>query len=77
MSEPDYEDDIVFKPEMSWEEFKEWAKEKSDSCEEIKPYSIKVCSLFFSKSGAIYSDITIISENRTPAQMKAILENLL
>lgn len=77
MPQPDYKDDLVFKPEMSWEDFVKWVKEKSDNCEEIKPYLIKVCSLFFGESGVIYSDITIISEKRTPAQMKAILENLL
>lgn len=81
MSQPEHEDDLVFKPEMSWGDFCEWAKQHIShlyvSDNELCFWNVD-CDVVFKKDGTVTVDCGgTLATNRTPAQMKAILENLL
>ena len=74
---PDYENDLAFKPALSWEELCEYAESKgaiiSDTYFEIENLR------FHKEGGIIYSDevgYRFISKNRSYEQMKNIIDNL-
>lgn len=84
---PDYEDDLVFPPTITWTELVEWAKE-IDGVEIYDNYCIIANDLEFFDTGDIYLHvdtydidgnlvIPCIAVNRTPEQMKIVLENLI
>jgi hypothetical protein len=78
---PDYENDIVFKPELSWEELCEWAVKELNAMEF---FSVMTGSKKFLWRGLEFSDIGIIKQsngcllakNKTPEQMKTIIQAL-
>ncbi len=49
---PDYENDLAFKPPMSWADLKRYAREKGGVAKE----SIYICKLEFDEDGGIYLD---------------------
>jgi hypothetical protein len=71
---PDYENDIVFKPAMTWRDLCEYAKRKNAY---IWKKNINLNNLSFSADGKIKtSDYEIVAENRTYEQMKTIIQAL-
>ena len=80
--EPDYKDDLVFEPKMTWEEFVEKYGDGDDDVVYIKTNSYTTVS--FWKDGDISVSLLergvsariCIVENRTPEQMKTIIEAL-
>ncbi len=74
---PDYENDIVFKPELSWEELCEYAKSKQL---DIVNYKDGLCfircnGVILLKNNRILAS-GVITENRTYEQMKTIIQAL-
>ena len=75
--EPDYKDDLVFEPKMTWEELCEWAKDNYDEAIIImNPELINIGYVQFRKTGEIIHDFVIINNHRTYEQMKTIIEAL-
>lgn len=72
---PDYENDLVFKPAMTWEELCEYAKEKRAL---IGENWFNCVNLFFHKDGSIYSSDNedCIGRNVSYERMKNIIDNL-
>jgi hypothetical protein len=71
---PDYENDIVFKPELTWKELCEYAKSKGAF---IWEKTIHLDNLCFSADGNIETaDYDIVAEHRTYEQMKTIIQAL-
>lgn len=73
---PDYEDNLVFPPTITWTEFVEWAKSIKGA--EVYESYIVIDDLQFTKVGEIwvYMEDYKLVENRTPAQMKTIIKAL-
>lgn len=81
---PDYKEDLAFKPELTWEELCD--KYNSDDNDDflINKYLSKEVRMSFWRDGDLfihYGNGSIetgfrIAENKTPAQMKAIIEAL-
>lgn len=71
----DYKD-LAFKPELTWEELKGYAKQNKL----YRPHATRddffIGSMFFRYNGEIRANGIIIAENKTPAQMKTIIEAL-
>ena len=65
---PDY-DNLAFKPELTWEELCEWAVKETNA----KEYFSLMTGI---KSFEIKETSTVLAENKTPAQMKTIIEAL-
>ena len=72
---PDYKNDIVFKPELKWEDLCEYAESKGAT---VNKDSFLIKGLVFCKNGAIgyMNSIMTISRNRSYEQMKTIIEAL-
>lgn len=78
-NEPDYKDNLVFEPKMTWEEFCQYVKENV-ICEETD-IAVRVSfwagSLVFYKNGKIKdTEGYKLAEDRTYEQMKTIFEAL-
>lgn len=79
---PDYENDLAFKPAMTWEELCEWVKKFKELTCITWQYIEFNNSLMFYEDGGIYQITgnpeydTTIAINRTPEQMKNIIDNL-
>lgn len=76
----DYENDLAFKPAMTWEELCEYAK-SLDKDVFIGSDYFNLYGLNFKEEGNItfelgYDDIYFIATNRTYEQMKNIIDNL-
>lgn len=75
----DYEnyDNLAFEPKMTWEELKEFAS-KNETYKEHPNDNFFMLGrdLYFYKNGAVSTCDYVLAENRTPEQMKAIIENL-
>ena len=73
----DYENDLAFKPAMTWEELCEYAKSKGA---EIIRDDLKINKLYFEKNGDIivyrYGEPFFFAKHRTYEQMKNIIDNL-
>ena len=78
---PDY-DNLAFKPELTWEELCEWAVKETNAKEY---FSLMTGIKSFEFRGLEFSDVgtvkiketsTVLAENKTPAQMKTIIEAL-
>lgn len=77
---PDYNDNLAFKPELTWEELCEWAKEKKYQAD-FKLDAIvlrNVVALTMAGDVLINAKTCLvqIADNRTPEQMKTIIEAL-
>jgi hypothetical protein len=79
---PDYENDIVFKPELTWEELCEWAVKELNAMEF---FSVMTGSKSFELRGLEFNDLgiikiketgSILAKNKTPEQMKTIIQAL-
>lgn len=83
---PDYENDIVFKPELTWEELFKWAKKKGlEQGNENYPRSIFIpatedtTEIHFYEDGYISiwdEEELTISTGRSYEQMKTIIQAL-
>ena len=81
--EPDYKDDLVFEPKMTWEELVEKYGCEGDEDLFFKSIDGNNCISFW-KDGQIviiysyngYESRIILAENKTPEQMKTIIEAL-
>ena len=80
---PDYNDNLVFTPTITWSDLVEWVKE-IDGVEIYNNYCIIAYDLEFFDTGHVDTYdidgnlvIPCIAVNRTPEQMKIILENLI
>ena len=73
---PDYENDLAFKPAMTWGDLKEFAKQNKLYAPHVTRDDFFVGVLFFRSNGEIRANGTIIAENRTYEQMKNIIDNL-
>ena len=82
---PDYENDLAFKPAMTWEDLVRWLKKEFsqkliEDGETISMYSndfFLINNMCFAKCGNILTDgRCYIAENKTPEQMKTIIEAL-
>lgn len=65
---PDYENDLVFKPELSWEELKKeaekiWKGNIIGCSPEMFGIPLERCTMYFRKSGMIDVEFTIGQEN--------------
>ena len=81
----DYNEDLVFEPKMTWEELCEWIRKEFsqkliDSGETLNMYSrdfFFINNMMFVSCGNILTDgRRYIAENKTPEQMKTIIEAL-
>ena len=85
---PDYGDNLVFEPEMTWEELVEWVKKSVDK-DNICIHNeggyineeIQIEKFIFTRTGCIYFENfdyedEIVFENRTPENMQAIIKAL-
>lgn len=77
-NQPDYKDNLVFEPKMTWEELCEQYKDKIElgyfkSWFDIDYNDARVT---FYNSGDIVVNGVTIAELRTPEQMKTIIEAL-
>ena len=78
---PDY-DNLAFKPELTWEELCEWAVKEMNAKEYFSLMtgikSLEFRGLEFSDVGIvkIKETSTILAKNKTPTQMKTIIEDL-
>lgn len=76
---PDYENDLAFKPALSWEELCEWAKSKEIEVYK-SPYDdferIDYAGLSCFKDGSMTFAYETFAQNRTYEQMKNIIDNL-
>lgn len=82
-NEPDYKENLVFEPKMTWEELV-----KKYGCEDDDDFFFKSMGgdkyFSFYKDGQIvvmytyngYESRIILAENKTPEQMKTIIEAL-
>lgn len=73
---PDYNDNLAFEPEMTWEDLVEWAKEfckQQKLGASIYPDAFIIQSLTFDRSGDIEQCRV---KNRTPRQMQTIIKAL-
>ena len=87
---PDYNDNLAFEPEMTWEDLIEWVRKCR---EEYNDFNVYICdediyakNLTFCSDGHIYVDesclgdeITVIpcvTSERTPRQMQTIIKAL-
>lgn len=75
-------EDLTSKPELTWEEFCEWAVKEMNAKEY---FSLMTGIESFEFRGLEFSDIgivkiketsTVLAKNKTPAQMKTIIEVL-
>lgn len=82
---PDYENDLVFMPELTWEELCEWVRKDFsqkliDGGETLNMYSKEfffINNMMFINGGNVLTNgRCYIAENKTPAQMKTIIEAL-
>lgn len=81
---PDYENGIVFKPELEWEELCEWVRSKAtkliEKGESLSMYSddfFLINSMFFGKNKKILTaGREYIAENVSYERMKNIIDNL-
>lgn len=77
---PDYENDLAFKPELTWEELREWVKDKIEPEFEYPKswFEIEIgeATATFWCDGDIVIEGAIIANNKTPAQTKTIIEAL-
>lgn len=73
---PDYDNDIVFKPAMTWGDLKEFAKQNKLFAPHVTRDDFFIGVLFFRSNGEIRANGTIITENRTYEHMKNIIDNL-
>jgi hypothetical protein len=76
---PDYENDIVFKPELTWKELCEWANSKGikvykSPYDDFKRIDYEGLSCF--KDGSMTFDYETFAEHRTYEQMKTIIQAL-
>lgn len=69
---PDYEDNLVFEPEITWEDLCRYAESKG--CE-IKGSFIKLNGLAFIENNKMLASGKL-TDNISYRQMKAIIENL-
>ena len=72
---PDYED-LAFEPKMTWEELKGYAKQNKLYRPHVTRDDFFIGSMFFRYNGEIRANGIIIAENKTPEQMKTIIEAL-
>lgn len=85
MSAPDYNNDLAFKPRMTFKELCSWVKQQ-DYIQTTVEDSIKGCesiyignednAIEFDISGSIAVNGDLITAYRTPAQMQQIIKNL-
>lgn len=75
---PDYDNNLAFKPELTWEELCEWAKDKNASRDHKNWFDIKIveATATFFNDGDIVIEGAFVAYNKTPAQMKTIIEAL-
>ena len=74
---PDYNENLVFEPEMTWEELCKWVKDNYDETIIImNPELINIGYVQFRKTGEIIHDFVVINNHRTYEQMKTIIEAL-
>lgn len=77
---PDYKDNLAFEPEMTWEQLVEWAESKNLDISGGKN-RISIGTIIFWDDKTIAHSLAsyykTIAENRTPAQMKLIIEELM
>lgn len=82
---PDYENNLAFKPELAWEELCDWVRKDFsqkliDDGETLNMYSkdfFFINNMMFVSCGNILTDgRCYIAENKTPSQMKTIIEAL-
>lgn len=71
----DYED-LAFKPKMTWEELKEFAKKYKKCIIHPDGTMFKIKNLYFGDDGGIETPNYVLAKNRSPEQMKTIIENL-
>lgn len=78
---PDYEDDFVFEPAMTWEQLVEWVKNsdlvlKCNITMESKDWFM-LNNIFFNSIGNVLTDgRCFIADNRSPEQMQTIIKTL-
>ena len=83
-NEPDYKDNLVFEPKLTWEELCEWVRsiatkliEKGETLSMYSEDFFLINNLCFCKCGNILTNERFyIAENKTPEQMKTIIEAL-
>lgn len=81
---PDYENDLAFKPELTWDELCEWVRSKAtklvEKGESLSMYSddfFLINSMFFGKNKKILTEgREYIAENISYDRMKTIIEAL-
>jgi hypothetical protein len=77
-------DDLAFKPELTWEELKNWVKSMAtglvEKGETLSMYSedfFLINNMCFCRCGNVLTNERYyIAENKTPAEMQAIIEAL-
>lgn len=79
----DYENDLAFKPVMTWGDFTQYCfhiaskLEKEDRRIDIHPEYIRLCNIVFFKNGLITTEQrAFIAENVSYERMKNIIDNL-
>lgn len=72
----DYNEDLAFEPKMTWEELKGYAKQNKLYRPHVTRDDFFIGSMFFRYNGEIRANGIIIAENKTPEQMKTIIEAL-
>ena len=82
---PDYDNNLAFEPELTWEELCEWVKKDFsqkliDGGETLNMYSkdfFFINNMMFVSCGNILTDgRCYIAKNKTPSQMKTIIDAL-
>jgi len=77
---PDYENDLAFKPAMTWNELCEYAKSKYKAekgfFESWFDIECGECVISFYNRGDVCVYGSLLAENRTYEQMKNIIDNL-
>lgn len=78
---PDYENDLAFEPAMTWDQLVEWVKNSDLVCKCIITMQSKdgfmLNNIFFNSIGNVLTgERYFIADNRTPAQMQAIIKAL-
>lgn len=84
MNKPDYENNLYFEPEMTWEDLCKWVGknpqydlELSEDNDTLSIWNVDGI-IEFHEGGVITADYDgTLAKDRTPKQMKTIIENML
>lgn len=69
---PDYDDNLAFKPELTWEELCKYVENTAA----VSNDSFYKDGLTFYKYGTVFAGDNLVTSFKTPSQMKTIIEAL-